>query len=332
MACDFVEQQICRYLVGCECEYQQLAGIRIEVEYSGTESVGSGGCVVCQSHVPYHASQVPRLGCLKLAALCHAFEPSRCYRCDIRVGVALEQLSQYGVEVLRFLFGDKSQGVEEHEFGHDFAKRITRLHFLVSAVYFGIAVFKISLICAVVQFLLHAVHVAQVVKIFRIAQGHAVARLREVGKNQVPVFFRRKRVAHTHVHQIQIVICIKAIDIVRIIGKQTVEFVACRIEILEFVFQDNAHVIQSFLYHVVGSLPFLVALWYLCEIIFRIMRVGSVFEFFAFLVGKIVFRLFAVLAVGIVFAAIFPVGIRGVEIGGVECGLVAAAPVVLEFS
>ncbi len=64
----------------------------------------------------------------------------------------------------------------------------------------GVAVFEICLVCVFVQLLLSGVHIAQIVDIVGIAQGHAVGRFRELLYDQPAVYLGISFESEPHIH------------------------------------------------------------------------------------------------------------------------------------
>ena len=73
--------------------------------------------------------------------------------------------------------------------------------------------------------------------------------------------------------QIEVVVHIHAVDIVGVSVQQIVEFHLSGIHILEFVFQNQAHIVQTLLNHIVRRLDLFFGDRNLLEIIFLEMRV-----------------------------------------------------------
>lgn len=120
-----------------------------------------------------------------------------------------------------------------------------------------VAVCKIVGIRLLIHPLLLALHVAQVFDIIRVGESHTIFRVGKVGKNLLPACLCLVGISVAHIHQIHIIIYVKAIHIVGIAGQQLVERGFGGIHILKFVLQDYAHIKQSLLHDVVRVLYFL---------------------------------------------------------------------------
>ena len=134
-----------------------------------------------------------------------------------------------------------------------------------------------------------------------------------------------RRVALTHIHQVEVVVGVESVNVVGIAAEQAVEFRLGGREVLHLVLEDYPHVVEPFLDDVVGRLAFGVGLGNLLEIIFR--EIGVVFLFG---VGLFLLVGFGLLGLFGVFS--FGVGVVAAEVVEVKRCLVATAPVVLQLA
>ena len=212
---------------------------------------------------------------MQLAPLSHALEPCRGHGGEVGVGIALQEVAQGTVECVFIFFGHVGQGVEKHKLGHDFAQRIFFLHTCVGGMYVGVAVVEICLVCSLIEFLLHAVHVAQLVDIVGVGHGYAVFRVGEVAQYELAPFLSLGGVALAKVHEVEVVVSVEAVYIVGVVGEQAVKLAARRTEVLKLVFEYHAHVVEAFLYHFMRCSPLFLGLRNLGEVIFGEVRVGG---------------------------------------------------------
>ena len=333
MTCHVEQQLVGRDGVGGEREHQQLACVGRDVlELDALALVGLCGRVGAEADVPYHAAHVAaRRARLQLAALGHALEPCRDGGREVGVGVALEQGAQGAVELLRLFVGDVGKSLEEHELGHEFAHRIALRHVGVDAVHAPVVVVHICLVGLLVQAVLLLVHLAQVVDVCRVAQGHGLLRLGELAEHQAAVAVGHSGVARAHVHEVEVEVCVEAEDVVGVVGEQTVELRLRGGVVVHLVLEDDAHVVQALLDDVVGGGLLLVRQGDLLEVVFGVVRVVGALAALL-LLGRLG-------GLGGAFAAgvggrpvLLAVLARRVKVGGVEARLVAAAPVVLELA
>ena len=140
-----------------------------------------------------------------------------------------------------------------------------------------IVVVEISLIGLIVESLFLLRHSAEIFNIIRIGQSESLSRLGELGNDEVAVAIGLGHIAGTGIHQIHIEVCIKAIDIVGIVSHEAVELIAGSRGVVEFVFQNDAHIVEPLLNDVVGRGTFLVVSRNLTQIIFGVMGVGGMF-------------------------------------------------------
>ena len=188
----------------------------------------------------------------------------------------------------------------------------------------GVVVGQISIVGLLVFKLLNFVHATEIVEIVGVFHCHTIVGVCKVVDNQLTIDFGLSFVAFAYSHQIHIVVDIEAIDIVGETRLQFVELAACRIEVFELVFEDNAHVVEAFLDNVVADLNLLLGLRYLLEVVLDAMRVVLLVELLLVFSRDRVgggYRLVA-------FACL--IALR--EVVERESVLVSAAPVVLKFT
>ena len=192
-----------------------------------------------------------------------------------------------------------------------------------------VAVFEVIVVGAGVELFLTGIHLAQILEIVRVGHGETVFRVGEIRQNFPAPFLGFGGVTGLHPHEVEVIVCVEAVDVVGIAFEKFFELRSCCREVAEVVFQDDAHIVESFLNDVVGCLLLFVGRRNLGEVIFGEMGVGGVFTcgfgrvglFFGGQIG----------GVGIVGVNAVIVGV-GVEVSGVERCLVAAAPVVFELT
>ena len=285
----------------------------------------SGGYEAC---VPYHASCVGEAA-VDFASFGHSGKVSRGHRRGIGLGIAFEHFAQRLVELFGLVFGDVGQRVEEHELGHEFAQGVVAHHVVVGLMNPVVAVFEVIVVGAGVEFFLTGIHLAQILEIVRVGHGEAVFRVGEIRQNFLAPFLGFGGVTGLHPHEVEVIVCVEAVDVVGIAFEKFFELRSRGGEVAEVVFQNHAHIIEPFLNDVVGCLLLFVGRRNLGEVVFGEMGVGGTFArcfcrvglFFSGLIGGV--RIVGVNAIVVVV---------GVEVGGVERCLIAAAPVVFEFT
>ena len=189
-----------------------------------------------------------------------------------------------------------------------------------------VVVGQVSRVSALVHLFLHLGHAAQVVEISRVFHRLAIGGVGEVGQYELAPALCLGVLTLAHGHQIHVVIHVEAVDVVGIPVEQSGELPAGGGVVLELVLENDAHVVEALLNHVVGGLDLLGSLGNLLEVVFGlvgvVLRVELLFLSLLLLGGER----------GVVLGrelAVFLVIVRLVER---ECGLVAAAPVVFELS
>ena len=184
-----------------------------------------------------------------------------------------------------------------------------------------------------IHVLLHALHVAQVLDVVRIGKRQSVFGIGKVAQNELPHLFRLVGISIADIHQIHVVVHIQTIDIVGIAFQQFVERIFSRSHVFQFVFQDNAHIEQTFLHHIVRSLYFLLRLRNLHQVVLRIVRVLFTRQFFfrLFHLGYLLIGKRITQRVGHDgFFLLFVVGFFEIRHG--ESCLVRASPVVFQLT
>ena len=121
--------------------------------------------------------------------------------------------------------------------------------------------------------LLHLTHAFQILEIIGVLHSQPIFRLSEIRQNECPPVFRLLILPGSFAKQIEVVVHIHAVDIVGVSVQQIVEFHLSGIHILEFVFQNQAHIVQTLLNHIVRRLDLFFGDRDLLEIIFLEMRV-----------------------------------------------------------
>ena len=187
----------------------------------------------------------------------------------------------------------------------------------------------VSIVGVLVQRLLLFLHVAQTLYIIGIAQGQAVLGVGKVMQNKLTVLLGTRGLAHAHIHQIQVIIHIQAIDIVGIVLEQTVKSRFRSREILHFILQYHTDVVQSFLDNIICVLLLFGRERNLFHVILGIMRVVGALHLLALLLCHLVFVRLGGRRISI---GRLRRGRLRAEIIHIERCLVAAAPVVLQLT
>ena len=238
------------------------------------------GCgVVGEASGPQHSTQVAA-SAVGLASLSHLFQYRRCHGCHVGLRITLKHILQSRLEVVVAFFGHIRESVDKHELRHYLRERIACVHLLVGGVHFLVAVVDVGIVGAFVHRFLVALHVAQVVEVVGVAHCLPVGTFGEVVHYQVAVGERRSLISHAHIHEVEVVVAVEAIDIVGIAREQRVEFRNRAWEIFELVLEDNRHIVETFLNDVVAGGAFLVGLRDLLQVIFHIVRVFFLFPRF----------------------------------------------------
>ena len=162
-------------------------------------------------------------------------EHCRSSGCDVGVGVAFEQLLDSVLEFGFVVFGYISQSVEEHELRHDFRQRIIGLHLGKRVVHVGVAVADVGVVGLRIKLFLHVVHASQIVEVVGVFHRLSVSRLLEVGGDELSVALGGSGVALAHIHQVEVVVGVEAVDVVGVASEQRVELGFGAIEVLKFV-------------------------------------------------------------------------------------------------
>ena len=137
-----------------------------------------------------------------------------------------------------------------------------------------IVIVHISGIRTVVGSSLYRIHGYQLFGMCRVAQGLTILRFREVSQYKLTVTLRLRTVVAYKVHQIHIVVHIQAVDIVRIARQQSIELTLSRCIITELILQNDTHIVQAVLNHIIRHRPLGIVRGNLLQIIFRIVRVS----------------------------------------------------------
>ena len=137
---------------------------------------------------------------------------------------------------------------------------------------------EISPIGLLIHHALSLRHFAQALNIVGVKERNSILTVREVRDNQLAPMFSLGSLPQAHQHDVEVIIDVEPIDIVRIILQEPVPFLSSGGEVLELILQDGAHGVESFLNDLMGSLLVLLGLWNLGEIIFGIVRISSLFS------------------------------------------------------
>ena len=324
VAGDVVEELIGADAVGGEDEDEELSVLGVEGEGDG---VGGGvGGVAAERHVPNHGAHVGvGGGALELAAVVEAFEPGGYGWCEVGVGVAFEQGFEGLLELVGLAVGDVGEGLEEHELGHEAAHGEAVGDVVVDGVHLGVVVVHVGLVGAVVEGLLLGLHVAQALYVVGVLEGEGILGVGEVGEDELAVVLGARGVVAAHVHEVEVVVGVEAVDVVGELGEEAVEGGLGGGKVFHLVLEDDAHVVEAFLDDVAGVLLLVVGEGYLGHVI-----LGVVGVFGTLGGGHFVGGLFAgFFGGGGVGGGLVGVGVGGgADVGEGEGGFVAAAPVV----
>ena len=240
--------------------------------------------------------------------------------------IALEHFLHGALELLGIALGDIGQCVQEHELRHDFRQRIGLHHFGISCMHGSIVVAQIGSVGLVVELFLHEVHALEVLDVVGVLHCLAILGVGKVVKNELPIPLRVGYVATAVVKQIHIIISVETVGVVGVAFKQLLKLIGCRWQVVELVFKNHAHVVESFLYHIVRCLDFLFGLGNLFQVVLLVVWVvGSFGSFLVHFSGVVACGLCGVVALGVFFFLFFVL----IEREGV---LVAPAPVILELA
>ena len=121
--------------------------------------------------------------------------------------------------------------------------------------------------------LLHLTHAFQILEIVGVFHRQTVFRFREIRQDECSPTFRFLILPGTLAKQIEVVVHIHAVDIVGVTVEQTRKFHLCGIHILEFVLQNQTHIVEALLNHIVGGLDLFFRHGYLLQIVFLEVRV-----------------------------------------------------------
>ncbi len=322
---DFKEQSVGGYCISGEHHHQYLRiGL---VERKVDSGFFAGGGVVGQAYIPQHSAHIGAAAGVQLTPGGHTFEPRRGYGRNVRIGIAFEHRAQRGVELFGVVLGDVCQGIQEHKFRHELAHGEFVGHTLITAVYSLVVVGHISVVGVFVDFFLDGVHLSQVVDIVGITQSFAVLTIPEAVHYHLTVALGHTVVAGAHKHQVDIVVRLQTIYVVRIVHKQTIKFLHGCVKVIEFVLEDDAHIEQAFLYDFMRHGLVGITEGYLLEVVLAVMRI------FGFFLLLLIFGRYGVHDVlGRRLFAVFIRGAAAVKIAHSEGGLIATAPIVFKLT
>ena len=284
------------------------------------------GAVVGQTCRPQHAARVVATATQSAPGV-QALGDSRRHRRDVGLGIALQHLLEHLFKLVVVALGEITQCVNPHKLGHDFAERILAHHLGVSLVHGVVVVGQVVGVCHLVHLLLLVEHVLQVVEVVGVLKGFAILRVGKLLDDELPVSFGLAHTVGAHIHQVHVVVHVEAVGVVGVTPQQLQELRRAGVVVLEFVLENQAHVVESLLDNLVGGLDLLLGARYLLEVVFLEVRVLAAAPHLG-VDGNGV-------AVSVDHEAVAHDS-GGVGSGDVvvkrECGLVAAAPVVLEFA
>ena len=274
-ACHLVEEQVGVDRIAREGEHEILRRVGVAFEIGRLAVAAHGHGVVGEPHLPDHSAVVGQAG-VGLAAGLEPLEDAAGHGGHVGFGPLVEKQGELFLEFLGVVFREIREGVDENELRQDLRQRIILLHLRGERMDGGVVVVEISRVGALVDPLLHFVHLAEIVEIGGILHRLPVGGVGEVLYQEGSPFLGLCLVVLAHGHKIHVVVDVEAVDVVGIAFEQAVEFLAgCR-EILELVFEDESHIVEALLDDLVAGGDFLVGLRNLLEIIFGL--VGIVFR------------------------------------------------------
>ena len=230
------------------------------------------GSVVAETCCPQHTAGV-LAATVNLATLVDLLHDRRRGGCDVGFGIALKHLLEGFFELVVVLLGYIRQRVDEHELGHEFRQGILAHHLGISRMDLSIVVVQVIVVSPFIHAFLHLLHILEVLKIVRVLHCLSILGVGKFTQYHAAVVLGLCMVAVAHVHQVEVVVCVKAVDVVRITAQQLGKLESGRIEVLEFVLQDDTLVEQTLLNHIVRGLNLLGRLGNLLEVVFLVVRI-----------------------------------------------------------
>ena len=241
---------------------------------------GLGRGVIAQARAPNHAPGIASTA-FEFAPLVELLHDGRCGAGDVGLWVALQHVLERFFEFVVVVLGGIAQRVDKHELGHDFRQRVFLHHQVVGRVHAIVVIVQVVGVGLLIEDLFLVGHVLEIVEIERVLHGLPVLGVGKVGEDVISIPLGGSGVSLAHVEQIHVVVHVEAVGVVGVSAQQVVEFGGRGVEVVEFVLEDDAHVVESLLNHIVGRLDLFLGLGNLLEVIFFVMRVvlalGSLF-------------------------------------------------------
>ncbi len=196
-------------------------------------------------------------------------------RRDISIGItAYKSLQRLG-KLRRIILRHIAQSLQEHELRHHTAHGIVLTHLPVDLMNPVIIVGEICGIGLIVELVFHLRHPHQLVHIARIRQCLTLTCVREFTEDKIAEMRGHSLIAGTGIHEIHIVVRIKAIHIIGITLQQLAELIFGSRDIIELIFQYDTHIVESLLDDIIGCLTLGRSRRDLTQIVFREMRIGG---------------------------------------------------------
>ncbi len=325
MPCHGIEQQVAAHRVGGIEQHKHLRLVLVFLERCelGLEAVGRDA-VAAQARAPQHAARIAAAA-LDFATSVQVLHDATGHRRDVGLRIALQHVLDGALELVVVFAGDITQGVDEHELGHDGRQRIALGHLAIDGMHRGVVIVQVSIIGLLVERLLHGEHRLEVVDVVRVLQCGTLLAVGKVREDELAIRFALFVITQPLIHEVHVVVGVETVLVVGIATQQFLKLVGRGIKVLEFVLEDDTHVVESGLDDVVGGLDLLLGGGNLLEVVFLVVRVLTALE--GFLVH---FHAIGAHRVGGGHE-------RGVLFGIIvvverERGLVAATPVILEFA
>ena len=153
-------------------------------------------------------------------------------------------------------------------------------------MYLTVFIVEICVVCLLVHRLLTDMHCPQIGEIVGVKHRLTIGGIGELLDYKTFPLLGLRPVIATYGHKVEVIVYVKTVDIIRVSVFELKEFMACGREVLKFVLEDDAHIVETFLNHIVGGLYLLLGLGDLREIELDVMRIRSRFEGCFFLFGN----------------------------------------------
>ena len=272
VTCHLVEQQARTHRVGGveQDEHLRLVVVLFERRELALECLWRG--VVAQACAPQHATGIAA-ATFELAAGVQLLDNAAGGRGDVGFGIALQHVLEGLLELVIVALRDIRQRVDEHELGHNLGQGVLAHHLGIRFMHCLVVVVEVVGVGLGVHPLLLDAHPLQVLDVVGVKQRLAFLGFGKVAQNHVAINRSTVHRTLTHVHQVHVVIGVQAIGVVGIVGEQTRELYGCSLVVLEFVLEDDTHVVQALLDNLVRGLDLLFGLGNLLEVVLLVVRV-----------------------------------------------------------